>query len=101
MRMIVFFDLPMETSKNVRDYNAFRKYLIKQGFIMMQKSVYTKLIMNNVAGIAVKKDLYKNLPPKGLVEILEITENQFSRIEYAVGDGQKEIVDSMERIVEI
>ncbi len=91
----------MLTSKNVREYNAFRKYLIKQGFIMMQKSVYTKLVINNVVSQAVKKDLYKNLPPEGLVEVLEITENQFSRIEYALGSEQKEIIDSTDKLVEI
>lgn len=101
MRLLVFFDLPMQTSKNVRDYTLFRKYLIGQGFIMMQKSVYSKLLVNNVVSQAVRKDLYKHLPPDGLVELLEITENQFSRIEYALGSEQTEIVDSTDRLIEL
>ena len=101
MRLLVFFDLPTLTNKNVRDYNAFRKYLIAQGFIMMQKSVYSKLLVNNVVSQAVRKDLYKHLPPEGLVELLEITENQFARIEYVLGSEQKEVVDSTDKLIEI
>ena len=48
MRIIVFFDLPVITAKSRRDYYNFRKYLIKylikSGFVMMQESVYCKLV---------------------------------------------------------
>ena len=42
MRILVMFDLPTETSEERRDYRKFRKNLIKNGFIMMQESVYVK-----------------------------------------------------------
>lgn len=101
MRLLIFFDLPMETSKNRRDYTAFHKFLIKNGFIMMQKSVYSKLVVNGVTSQAVKERVSKNLPPEGIVELLEVTENQFSRIDYLVGNKQSTVVESMERIVEL
>ena len=101
MRLLIFFDLPVETSKNRRDYQIFRKFLIKNGFIMMQKSVYSKLVTNNVVSQAVKDKINKNLPPDGIVELLEVTENQFSRIEYLVGSKQTLVVDSMDRLIEI
>ena len=47
MRLVVFFDLPVLTAKNRRDYRQFRKTLIKNGFIMDQESVYSKLVPNN------------------------------------------------------
>ena len=47
MRILVFFDLPTETSKDRKIYSKFRKFLIKEGFIMMQESVYSKLALNN------------------------------------------------------
>jgi len=87
MRILIFFDLPMETPKNRHDYTVFHKFLIKNGFIMMQKSVYSRLIVNNVVSHAVKDKIKKNLPPEGVVELLEVTENQFSRIDYLVGTG--------------
>ena len=42
MRMIIFFDLPSVTYADQKEYNKFHKFLIKNGYIMMQESVYTK-----------------------------------------------------------
>ncbi len=101
MRIMVFFDLPMLTDKNKAEYNRFRKFLVKNGFIMMQKSVYTKLVSNNVMSQAVKKTVRDNLPSEGLVEMLEVTERQFSGIEYLLGKAQTQVLDTMDRYVEI
>lgn len=101
MRLLLFFDLPTETSKNRLDYTRFHKFLIKNGFIMMQKSVYSKLVINNVTSAAVKAKISKNLPPAGIIELLEVTENQFSRIEYLIGEKQGIIEESMERLIEV
>lgn len=43
MRVFVFFDLPTATAAERREYSRFRKSLIKEGFLMMQESVYVKL----------------------------------------------------------
>lgn len=101
MRLLLFFDLPMLTDKNKREYNRFHKYLLKNGFIMMQKSVYTKLVINNVTSSAVKQRVRENLPTDGIVELLEITEKQFSRIEYLVGEEQQLVIDTVDRLVEL
>ncbi len=101
MRLLLFFDLPMLTDKNRRDYNRFHKFLLKNGFIMMQKSVYTKLVINNVTSAAVKQRVRANVPTNGVVELLEITENQFSKIEYLVGEEQKSVIDTVDRLVEL
>ncbi len=68
---------------------------------MMQKSVYCKLALNNVTSKVIKDRLRQNVPPDGLVEILEITENQFSAIEYLLGQNQSNVEDSMDRLVEV
>lgn len=101
MRLLVFFDLPMDSAKDRKAYSIFRKFLIKNGFIMMQKSVYSKLVINNVTSAAVKNKISKNLPPSGLVELLEITENQFSRIEYLVGEKSTLVEESTDRLIEV
>ena len=90
----------METSKNRADYGRFRKFLVKNGFIMMQKSVYSRLVVNNVVSASVKQKVAKNLPSEGVVEMLEVTENQFSRIDYLVGEKQSLVEESMDRVVE-
>lgn len=67
----------------------------------MQKSVYTKLVINNVTSAAVRQRVYNNLPHDGIIELLEITENQFSKIEYLVGEEQQLVIDTTERLVEL
>lgn len=84
MRILVFFDLPTETSKDRKVYSKFRKFLIKEGFVMMQESVYVKLVLNNSVTNAVKEKIEKNKPSKGLVQLLVITEKQFNSMEYIV-----------------
>jgi len=99
MRIMVFFDLPVTTSSDRREYTRFHKYLIKNGFIMMQESVYTKLALNAIAGNAIIANVRKNKPLAGLVQLLMVTEKQFSQIELILGELQSEILDTDERMV--
>ena len=99
MRVIIFFDLPMLTKRDVRQYTTFRKYLITQGFVMIQKSVYSKITLNGTASNAVIDNLKKNLPETGLVQILVITEKQYQNMEFLVGEGQKETIDTQQRLI--
>lgn len=69
MRILVFFDLPIETAKERKIYSNFRKFLINEGFIMMQKSVYTKLALNNSIANSIKDKIYKNRPKNGIVQM--------------------------------
>ena len=84
MRILVFFDLPTETSRDRKIYSKFRRFLVKEGFIMMQESVYSKLTLNNSITNAIRDKIEKNKPPKGSVQMLVITEKQFSSMEYIV-----------------
>ena len=97
----MFFDLPSESASERRAYTQFRKYLIKNGFMMLQKSVYCKLAANQTIVNARIENLRKNKPPDGLVEVLTITEKQFARMEFIVGSRQGDIVDSDERYIEL
>ena len=101
MRMIVFFDLPVETPYQRREYSKFRKYLIKSGFMMMQESVYCKLSLNQTGIEAITAGLIKNKPPEGLVQMLTITEKQYARMEFLVGDYDGDIINSDERFIEL
>lgn len=99
MRVIVFFDLPVQTVEQRQEYTRFRKYLLKDGFLMMQESVYCKLALNLSAAGAVMENVRRNKPADGLVQMLIITEKQFGRMEYVVGEAHSEIVDSDERTI--
>lgn len=99
MRVIVFFDLPVETLENKRNYRQFRKFLIKKGFMMLQESVYCKIALNQTVVNAIVGAVKSNKPDDGLVQMLVITEKQYSRMEYVVGEKQSSIIDSDERLV--
>lgn len=99
MRIIVFFDLPNTTIENRRTYSAFRKYLLRNGFMMLQESVYCKLVLNAVVANAVINNVKKNVPQEGLVELLTITERQFSKMEILTGEAHDDVLNNDERLV--
>jgi CRISPR-associated protein Cas2 len=99
MRVIVFFDLPVTTDKNRKDYRQFRKYLIKSGFFMMQESVYCKLTQNSTIADSVVENIKKNKPGDGLVQVLRVTEKQYAKMDFIVGTGHSEVLNSDERLV--
>ena len=99
MRILIMFDLPLETAKNRSDYARFRKYLIKSGFLMMQESIYCKLASNSSVGEVLVENIRKNKPPEGLVQVLKITEKQYAKMECIVGRSASEVLDTDERLV--
>ncbi len=99
MRIIVFFDLPTLTDTDRREYRRFRKLLIKNGFVMMQESVYTRMVLNQTVQKSVVDLLKKNKPKDGLVQALVITEKQFTNTVNISGMFSSDIVDSDERLV--
>ena len=100
MRLVVFFDLPVDTPVLRKDYRVFRKFLLKDGYLMLQESVYAKLVVNDgAAGSAVQR-LRKHRPPAGLVQVLRVTESQFSTMEYITGSREShEEIDTMEELL--
>lgn len=95
MRLVVMFDLPTETNEDKRQYRKFRKFLLSNGYIMMQYSVYSKILVNHSVVKQQKAKLQKNMPANGLVQVLAITEKQFSDIELLIGEanGQQQLND--------
>lgn len=99
MRVLVFFDLPVITNENRREYRRFRKFLLKNGFLMLQESVYCKLALNSTAVNAIVDNIHKNKPEEGLVQLLTVTEKQYSKMDIIIGDMKSEVLDSDERLV--
>jgi CRISPR-associated protein Cas2 len=93
------FDLPVLTATQKKDYRLFRKHLIKTGFVMMQESIYCKLAQNGTAADKIINQLKRNKPSEGIVQLIKITEKQFSKIEYLVGKSNSDVLDSDERLV--
>lgn len=99
MRVIVMFDLPTETSMDRRHYRWFRKYLIDEGFVMIQESIYTKICLNMHAVSKVELNIQKNRPPKGIVQVMNITEKQFASMKLVVGEVDSVNIQSDERLI--
>ena len=100
MRLIVFFDLPVETAKQRKEYRLFRKYLIKEGYLMLQESVYAKLVTNEAnAGAAISR-MRKHRPPEGLVQVLKVTERQYETMVFITGSQKVyDEIDTMEEFL--
>ena len=96
MRLMLFFDLPVVTKKDRYNYNQFRKYLIQNGYIMLQFSVYCKLFANREALEKHVAVLQKSVPPRGQIRIMSVTEKQYAKIEIILGGKslREEIVGS-------
>ena len=85
MRLFVFFDLPVKTKEQRKIYTRFRKFLIKDGYDMLQFSVYCRLCNGNDAVEKHLKRLNQHLPPKGSVRALRITDKQYVMMKMLVG----------------
>ncbi len=85
MWLMVFFDLPTSTKKDIKAYTVFRKKLMKDGFSMMQYSVYLRHCASRENAEIHAKRVETFLPPKGQVSILRITDKQFELIETYIG----------------
>lgn len=99
MRILLFFDLPNITSEDKREYRRFRKFLIQEGFFMMQESVYCKLLLNQTTLRTTKDRIDRNKPKKGLVQFISITEKQYQSMEYVIGEKPSDIIDSDKGVI--
>lgn len=99
MRVFVFFDLPVTQDFQRKEYVRFRKYLLKSGFMMLQESVYCKIALNGGAVETLTRNIKKNSPKEGLIQVLSVTEKQYSRMETIIGEVKSEVLDSDERLV--
>ncbi|MGD9661609.1 MAG: CRISPR-associated endonuclease Cas2 [Porticoccaceae bacterium] len=90
MRLIVFFDLPTITHQDKKAYTLFRRFLIKDGYDMIQWSVYGRII-NGFDNLETHlQRLTANLPPEGSIRCLQVSEKQFAQMKLLVGLPKKQ-----------
>ena len=85
MRMLVLFDLPTVTKAEKRAYTLFRRFLINDGYDMLQFSVYGRIVPNRDGEEKHFARVVANLPPEGSVRVLTVTEKQFASMKVLVG----------------
>jgi len=90
MRVFVFFDLPTNTPKQRKNANKFRKMLIKEGFTMLQFSVYVRVCKGQEIVNKYIAKLEEDLPKEGNIRVLQITDKQYERMKILIGDETPE-----------
>ncbi len=86
MWIFVFFDLLTNSKKERKHAAAFRKWLLKEGYIMIQYSVYARLCNGLDRAKKHIDRVAQVVPPKGSVRSLIITEKQYTSMRLLVGD---------------
>jgi len=85
MWIFVLFDLPTKTKDDRRTAGLFRKFLIQDGYIMIQLSVYARICNGKDRVEKHLKRLEQNLPSKGSIRYFEITDSQYGRMKTLIG----------------
>ena len=80
MWMMVMFDLPTETPTQRKSATKFRKFLLDEGFEMVQFSVYVQFTGTHENSQKFIRAIQKNNPSYGDVNILFFTDKQFANI---------------------
>lgn len=89
MWLFVFFDLPTDTKTDRKNASKFRKNLLRDGFTMMQYSVYSRHCASYESADVHEKRIKNLLPPFGKVSILRITDKQYGMMANFWGKAQK------------
>ena len=85
--MFVFFDLPVGTKTERRGATRFRNFLKDDGFMMLQWSVYARVCRGDDAADKHVARVTKNLPPRGSVRALQVTDRQYARMKLLLGEA--------------
>lgn len=85
MWLMVFFDLPTRTKPQRRRANRFRMFLKKDGYMMLQLSVYARVCRGQDAVDKHVRRVRLSLPKEGSVRTLQVTDRQYGRMELMLG----------------
>jgi len=81
MWLVVMFDLPTKTNSDKQRYRHFRNLLLDEGFRMLQYSVYARHLATRERTDAKTDRILRNIPYRGEVRLLKVTEAQYSRMQ--------------------
>lgn len=96
---MIFFDLPTTTAIDRKRYQHFRKELLKEGFLMVQESVYVRVAANRQSALFLENRISQIAPPKGIVQSLIVTEKQYATMRFLTGEQIQDWRNSDQRTV--
>lgn len=89
MWLLAMFDLPVLTKPERKAAAGFRKALVKDGFMMLQFSVYARPCPNEENAKVHVARVRKAVPPAGEVRVLLLTDLQFGRMTVVSGGAAR------------
>lgn len=98
MWVITMFDLPTDTKEARKAYHDFREALLKDGFFMLQFSVYARHCPSEENAVVHETRVKAVLPGDGEVRMLTITDKQFERMKVFYGKIRKATEKAPEQI---
>lgn len=91
MWVMAMFDLPTDTKKARKSYAQFRKFLLDDGFTLMQYSVYVRHCSSEENANVHVQRVERHLPPDGEVRVLKFTDKQYERMQVFWGKMRKPV----------
>lgn len=99
MWLIVFFDLPVKTKPQKSAAAKFRHFLLNDGYIMIQWSVYSRTCRAQDAVDKHVRRVQGELPAEGSVRALQVTDKQYSRMKILLGKQLAEEADGGQQLL--
>ena len=99
MWVMVMFDLPVTDKIARRNYSRFRKYLVGEGFIQLQYSVYAKFCASRPNAEKYYRYIGEIVPPEGYVRLLMVTDKQFGDMVSFYGKSVQEVEKQPEQLL--
>ena len=87
--LFVFFDLPVGTKPERRAATRFRNFLKDDGYMMLQYSVYARVCRGEDGAVKHVARVTRNLPGKGSVRALQVTDRQYGRMRMLLGQASQ------------
>ena len=89
MWLVALFDLPTDTPAARKAYTNFRKALLKDGFTMLQYSVYARYCPSEEKAKVHRRRVQKALPADGEVRLMSLTDVQYGKMEIFHGKRRR------------
>ncbi|MCB1682686.1 MAG: CRISPR-associated endonuclease Cas2 [Rhodospirillales bacterium] len=99
MWLFVFFDLPVKTKTERRVATRFRNFLLKDGYMMIQFSVYARICKGQDRVDKHLQRLTGAIPQKGSVRVMQVTDKQYERMKILVGTKKNNEKTKAEQLV--
>ena len=101
MWVVAVFDFPTQTKLQRKYYAGFRKLLLRNGFSMMQFSVYVRNMPTIHQAQSLIKQLGPQTPPQGKCAFMLITDKQYGMTKNFYGPSlrQEKIPKKYEQLI--